>query len=940
MDKFRTVVETCNPDVYIVVETWLCEEILDSEVSVPTFSLHRRDRNRKGGGILIGTKIELNGKVLWSLACSEILCVRITPLKGKSIDIIGAYHSGKGAREFLQKLDDKLDSYGEHINVIIAGDLNLPEVKWSPGDDGDGLSSQDMVRRIMNRGYEQAVTEGTRDIDSYRSNLLDVVLVKPEQKINRSDVFDIDLSDHKAVVVDVLTGESCRSSQPPGRPVWCYKKANKNALKDELWTQFEPWVQSNHLNVDSMWQSLVSIISNAMNNHIPRVEVKHNQDPPYYNGRIRKLKRKARVLYNLSKGIRGQHGDRSKLRETTALLNEAKKLENDKFMKRMFKEGDEGGGWTNLYRHIRRQKGGERDIPTLIDDEGKEFTNDRDKANALNSFYTKVFNSKSANPITNPSADRRGPQPITIGAAWILRILKKLKNGKAPGMDGLTTNLLKLCGLELAIYLEWLFKRILKDGQIPQEWKEARIIPVYKGGERWRLTNYRPISLTSAICKVFETLLNQYIWYILTQKGVVVESQHGFRAGYSCETQLTGLVQDISDALDAGDEVDAIFLDMRKAFDTVDHEILIQKLASVIDDEAVTKTIQNFLSGRTQRVQIGAVTSEESYVTSGVPQGSVLGPLLFTIYVNDLAHNLNCRVRLFADDCVVYAKLTGEDEHAPLQQDIESIQCWMSNNRMSLNLDKCEVVTFSTKHHSNEKNYHIDGRILPFKTGYKYLGVWLDKKLDWGEHINRITSKCIRNINFVMRNLKGSTVDTKNHAYKTLLRPLLEYGCAVWDPHKAKDVTALEKVQGMVARRVTGRTRKWVTGRNANGKIQKTWENPREMVSELGWDSLESRRKVSRLCNMFRARAGAPGWSELNSRLKLREYHGRTGSGGLLHEPYANKNCGKFSFVSRTTRDWNQLGCGLLSPDLSIHAFRQLVTEKNHSRGLSTSNMD
>jgi Reverse transcriptase (RNA-dependent DNA polymerase) len=485
-----------------------------------------------------------------------------------------------------------------------------------------------------------------------------------------------------------------------------------------------------------------------------------------------------------------------------------------------------------------------------------------------------------------------------------------------------------LCGMEIAVYLNCLFNRILKDGQIPKEWKEARVIPIFKGGERWRLTNYRPISLTSSICKIFETLINQYIWYILTEKGVIVESQHGFRAGYSCETQLTGLVQDISDTLDAGDDIDAIFLDMRKAFDKVDHAILIQKLASVIEDEAVTKTIENFLAGRSQRVKIGAVISDETCVTSGVPQGSVLGPLLFTIYVNDLTHNLNCRARLFADDCVVYAKTNSGGNHGPLQQDVERIQSWMTNNKMNLNLEKCEVVTFSTKRQINIKSYNIDGQLLQQKTGYKYLGVWLDRRMDWEEHISRITSKCIRNINFVMRNLKGSSKDTKNHAYKTLLRPLLEYGSAVWDPHKVKDVTALEKVQGIAARRVTGRTRKWVTKRNANGKIQKTWENPRDMVSELGWEALETRRKVSRLCNMFRARAGVPGWSELNSHLTLRVYQGRTGTGGLLHEPYANKNCGKFSYVSRTTRDWNQLGCGLLPTDISVHTFRQLITEK------------
>ena len=243
-------------------------------------------------------------------------------------------------------------------------------------------------------------------------------------------------------------------------------------------------------------------------------------------------------------------------------------------------------------------------------------------------------------------------------------------------------------------------------------------------------------------------------------------------------------------------------------------------------------------------------------------------------------------------------------------------------------LVKCEVVTFTTKSKQRHSIYDIADQRLPSKTGYKYLGVWLDNKLDWSKHVDQIITKCIKNINFVFRNLSGTCTRTKTKAYKTLLRPLMEYGSAVWDPYKETDKNALEKVQSIAVRRVTGRMKRWRIERNNKGVICKLWESPTEMKKEMCWESLESRRKVARLCNLYKIREGARGWNELSLIVKERSYKGRTGKGGLLHEPRAKKNCGKFSFVARTTREWNQLACGSFPHDMPASQFRLQVVEK------------
>jgi len=218
----------------------------------------------------------------------------------------------------------------------------------------------------------------------------------------------------------------------------------------------------------------------------------------------------------------------------------------------------------------------------------------------------------------------------------------------------------------------------MNNGTLPGDWKRATVIPIHKGGDRSLVTNYRPVSLTSVVCKQMEHVITSYLRQVWGKNNWLYEGKHGLRLGYSCESQVITVCQDIADSLDEGDKTDAIIVDFSKAFDLVPHGRLLIKIANSGVDSKVVVWIREFLLGRTQRVRVGGQLSEEVRVISGVPQGSVLGPLLFLVYVNDIWGNMES---LFADDCVIYRKIINNEDMDKFQKDLNRLREWVVENK-------------------------------------------------------------------------------------------------------------------------------------------------------------------------------------------------------------------------------------------------------------------
>ena len=398
-----------------------------------------------------------------------------------------------------------------------------------------------------------------------------------------------------------------------------------------------------------------------------------------------------------------------------------------------------------------------------------------------------------------------------------------------------------------------------------------------------------------------EHVIASYLRQVWDKNDWLYENQHGFRPGYSCESQVITVCQDIADSMDNGDRIDAIVIDFSKAFDLVPHDRLLMKIAISGVDSRIVAWVREFLRGRTQRVKVRGELSEEVRVTSGVPQGSVLGPLLFLVYVNDIWRNIESTIRLFADDCVIYKKIINNGDIDRLQEDLDRLGEWAAENAMKINPSKCKAVRFTRARVKHPLNYTIGDQLIPEASSCKYLGIIFRNDLNWADHVNYTVKKAWKALHFIMRILKKGNSSTKSLAYTTLVRPILEYGAACWDPYREGQIHALDRVQKKAAKFAYH-------------------------TSESNWETLSQRRKIARICALFKAYSGEKAWTFIGERLQRPNYLSRIDHDWKIRNRRQRTDIGKFSFVNRTIRLWNRLPAEILGTlPCKTSAFRKRV---------------
>ena len=310
--------------------------------------------------------------------------------------------------------------------------------------------------------------------------------------------------------------------------------------------------------------------------------------------------------------------------------------------------------------------------------EGVLHSSPKDKAEILNTQFSSVFTSddQAATLPDLGEAHCEAASDIVVTEKGVLKLLKNLNPNRASGQDQISSRFLKAMSSPIAPVLTTLFQASINQGQIPDDWKTAYVTPLFKKGDRAKASNYRPVSLTSVCCKIIEHVIHSHVINHLERNNILEDKQHGFRKRRSCESQLITTINDLAKGLNDKQQIDAVLLDFSKAFDKVSHRRLAIKLNHYGVRGNTLAWIQDFLSCRTQQVVVDGENSAPAPVTSGVPQGRVLGPLLFLVYINDLPSRVNYTARLFADDCLLYRVIKSTDDHQILQQDIDHLQQW------------------------------------------------------------------------------------------------------------------------------------------------------------------------------------------------------------------------------------------------------------------------
>lgn len=296
-------------------------------------------------------------------------------------------------------------------------------------------------------------------------------------------------------------------------------------------------------------------------------------------------------------------------------------------------------------------------------------------------------------------------------------------------------------------------------------------------------------------CKMLEHIIYKHIIMFLENNDLLTRFQHGFRKGFSTVTQLSEFTHDLSLQFDLGNQIDAIFIYFSKAFDTVLHSKLLVKLRIILKKPQLVSWISSFLSQRCQFVSYDSAESSVVDVSSGVPQGSVLGPLLLLLFINDLPDHVTSKIRLYADDCVIYHPFGSITDHQSLHDTFASFCDWCATWKMKINFNKTVIMSFTNRQSPIIFYYACSGAHLRRVFQYKYLGVIFTPTLSWSNHIDYICGKALKKLGYIRRSLSDAPKDTKLVAYRTLIRPILEYASPVWNPYKHCEINPVESVQ-------------------------------------------------------------------------------------------------------------------------------------------------
>ncbi|CAB3387418.1 Hypothetical predicted protein [Cloeon dipterum] len=467
--------------------------------------------------------------------------------------------------------------------------------------------------------------------------------------------------------------------------------------------------------------------------------------------------------------------------------------------------------------------------------------------------------------------------------------LKTLDIKSATGPDGIPAVLLKNCASTLCPSLAHIFQLSILASDLPMDWKNAAVTPVPKEGEKTNFKNYRPISVTSIVGKLLEKHVRNQLAAFLEQTEALPDGQHGFRSRRSCTTMLLRTLDSWTAALDSqsGARIHAVFLDWSKAFDKVPHRRLLNKLQFHGVDGAALKWLQNFLVGRSQFVRYNGAHSEPCEVTSGVIQGSCLGPLLFNLFAADLPAVVNTNLVQYADDCTVFNNIKSDDDIDALQDDLARIDIWCLNNGMQLNAKKCVVMDVTRARLPCNPRYTIGGVTLQYVATQRLLGVHLSRDLRWNHHVDVQRKKALQTLGFAARNLRGCTLRVKRIAYLSLVKPKLFYGSPAWHPSTKTNTEKMIRVQN--------RALHFIHGRRIPPPIQ---QNFLSVPAQLVYNDLLFFKKCL---------AGVTDYDAMARITQGRVHRGDDPLHPRLQQPPARTDLGKNVFDFRVVKEWNDM---------------------------------
>ena len=558
------------------------------------------------------------------------------------------------------------------------------------------------------------------------------------------------------------------------------------------------------LDINEQWALFETQLKGAIEDCVPKITVNNSQKLKHKKDseESRKLNAKIKKKQRLWKKFRKEN-DWTAREEYNKVRNQVRRLTRNKLKMKEIRIAENVKDNPKLFwNHVQKKTKTKSSIPELYkDSDTKELTkSDGEKADVLADFFGSVFTSEneSSMPDIKISENVKPLTECTIDEEDIKKRLRDLKVGKSPGPDGIHPRVLKELHEVLSIPLKIIFEESIRKSSLPEVWKTANITALFKKGDKKNPGNYRPVSLTCILCKVLESIIREKIVTHMQDHKLFSKKQFGFISGRSTVLQLLKVLDRWTEILDEGGCIDVAYCDFMKAFDKVPHNRLLHKLKMYKIGDVYISWLEAFLKGRKQRVTVNGTSSTWRPVTSGIPQGSVMGPIMFVLYINDLPDCLknDSELYLYADDTKIFRKIKCEEDCQKLQEDIECMQNWSDTWLLRFHPEKCKYMRIgATKVNNFQYKLKHDQEPMEKSKAEKDVGVIIDENLSFEKHMVEKINKANSVLGAIRRSFQFLDNKTFKLLYTSLVRPLLEYANPVWNPYKIKHIDMLENVQ-------------------------------------------------------------------------------------------------------------------------------------------------
>ncbi len=806
-----------KPDIILLTETWLKRCINDQEVIHDTvYNVFRNDRSqvshpedpsnpekykKNGGGVLIAVRSDLKAEIkrISVRKGAEMAAIELTINQNKFIFCV-IYRVGTLGSENHASIISTIKalySSKRPKKLFIVGDMNLSTANWSTTS--NPIASNATDRLFIDSFHEFDLTQCITSPTHIKGKILDLLLTNSASLLQNVQILSntsICKSDHFPITFEVSS--HVKYIKPPKRKILNFKRADWDALNKDLsnvnWSNLIDCAEP-----ELSWRTFKSILFKFIEKHIPTITIKMGYKSPWFDSESNNAYMKKKRAHEKWKET---NGDLEYIRFSAHRRN-FKALSDKKLNDNLYNSDDPAMITKKFWSHVKFTSKSTR-IPEKMYLGYRFRSAVLDKANLFNTFFYDQFSDPSNYNIDIDWSDDNILYDIEFSESRIKGFLSMVNSNKASGPDGIHGKILKNCADSLAAPLSILFKLSYNTGSIPADWKLAHIVPVHKKGCKENIENYRPISLTSLVMKTFERVIKEEL--LIRTRLMLDQRQHDFLANKSCNTNMAHFTDNVALSLNECStiSVDVIYFDFAKAFDSVNHDLILEKLKNQYKIEGrLLKFVRNYLCERKQCVQVGGKISESKPVLSGVPQGSILGPILFVLFVNDLPIGLNdgTNLALYADDTKIWRPIKSYSDHLQLQGDIKCLNNWASKNKMRFNLEKCKAVSIANRKSPVgmlpipfiKFQYFLGDDPLDYAESEKDLGVIVEVNFRFNSHIEKILSKAKQQFGLTKRTCSFVNDRRRRRAlYLTLVRSQFEHCSSIWRP---TNKVALDKME-------------------------------------------------------------------------------------------------------------------------------------------------